>query len=104
MVIGSMGGPRIITSVILTILNYLDYGLQLQAAMDFPRIHEQWVPDQLFVEPEISFDVQAALRARGHAVKVQDPWAAVTAIAADSTHGGWWGASDGRVDGLAKGF
>jgi gamma-glutamyltranspeptidase/glutathione hydrolase len=104
MVVGSMGGPRIITSVVLTVLNAMDYGLQLQAAMDFPRIHEQWVPDELFVESDISDDVKAALRSRGHHVTVQDPWAAVTAILADSAFGGWWGAADGRVTGLAKGF
>jgi gamma-glutamyltranspeptidase/glutathione hydrolase len=104
MVVGSMGGPRIITSTVLTIVNAIDYGLSLQAAMDFPRFHEQWVPDQLFLEPEYSVDVMEALRAKGHHVKMQDPWAAVTGIMADSTYKGWWGAVDSRVDGLAKGF
>jgi gamma-glutamyltranspeptidase/glutathione hydrolase len=104
MVIGSMGGPRIITSVVLTILNHLDYGLQLQAAMDFPRIHEQWMPDELYVESDVPLDVIRALGSMRHTVTVQDPWAAVTAIVADSTYEGWWGASDSRVDGLAKGF
>ena len=104
MVAGSMGGPRIITSTVLTIINSIDFGLQLQAAMDFPRFHEQWMPDQLFVEPDYSFDVLTALRTRGHQIKVQDPWAAVTAIKVDSTYGGWWGASDSRVGGMAKGF
>lgn len=104
MVVGSMGGPRIITSTVLTIINSIDYGLNLQAAMDFPRIHEQWVPDQLFLEREYSLDVLSALRARGHQIKIQDPWAAVTGILADSTYHGWWGGADSRVDGQAKGF
>ena len=104
MLIGSMGGPRIITSTVLTIINSIDFGMQLQAAMDFPRFHQQWVPDQLFLEPEYSNDVIAALTRKGHLIKIQDPWAAVTAILADSTYGGWRGAADSRVDGAAKGF
>jgi gamma-glutamyltranspeptidase / glutathione hydrolase len=103
-VIGSMGGPRIITSTVLTLLNVLDFGMDIQEAMDAPRIHEQWVPDVLYLEPEIPYDVQAALKAKGHTVRVQSHWSAVTAIAADSTMGGWWGGSDSRVDGSAEGF
>jgi gamma-glutamyltranspeptidase / glutathione hydrolase len=104
MVIGSMGGPRIITSVVLALLNVLDYGMNIQEAIDYPRIHEQWVPDVLYMEPEFPFDVQTALRDRRHNVLVQSRWAAVTAIVADSTYGGWWGGADSRVEGLAKGF
>jgi gamma-glutamyltranspeptidase / glutathione hydrolase len=103
-VVGSMGGPRIITSVVLTLLNYLDFGMTLQEAVDFPRIHEQWMPDVLYTEQDVPFDVLANLRDRGHNVKVQTRWAAVTAIAVDSTYGGWWGASDSRAEGSAKGF
>ena len=104
MVMGSMGGPRIITSVVLTLLNVLDFGMNLQEAVDAPRIHQQWMPDLLYVEPEHPSDVLTALRQRGHVVQSQPRWAAVTAIMADSTYGGWWGASDSRVSGLAKGF
>jgi gamma-glutamyltranspeptidase/glutathione hydrolase len=104
MVVGSMGGPRIITSTALTIVNLIDYGMDLQQAMDFSRVHQQWVPDELFLESDISFDVQAALRDKGHKVTVQKPWAAVTGITLDPKYGGWWGASDSRAGGLAKGF
>ena len=104
MVVGSMGGPRIITSVVLTLLNVIDHGMNVQEAMDFPRIHQQWVPDELYVEPDIPVDVLANLRNKGHNVRPQSRWAAVTAIVADSTYGGWSGAADSRVDGLAKGF
>jgi gamma-glutamyltranspeptidase/glutathione hydrolase len=104
MIIGSMGGPRIITSVVLTLLNAIDYGMNLQEAVDFPRFHEQWVPDLLYMEQDYPLDVLANLRNLGHEVKVQGRWAAVTAISADSTHGGWWGAADSRVEGLAKGY
>jgi gamma-glutamyltranspeptidase/glutathione hydrolase len=103
MVIGSMGGPRIITSVVLTLLNALDYRMNLQEAVDVPRFHQQWMPDLLYLEQDFPFDIQANLRNLKHTVKVQGRWAAVTAISADSTYGGWWGAADSRVEGLAKG-
>ncbi|HEY3295840.1 MAG TPA: gamma-glutamyltransferase [bacterium] len=104
MVVGSMGGPRIITSVVLTLLNLIDQGMNVQEAMDFPRFHQQWMPDQLYVESDTPMDVQVNLRNKGHNVRPQSRWAAVTAIVADSTYGGWWGGADSRVDGLAKGF
>jgi gamma-glutamyltranspeptidase/glutathione hydrolase len=103
-VIGSMGGPRIITSVVLALVNLLDFGMNLQEAVDAPRIHQQWRPDVLYVEPEHPKDVVAALRQKGHTVQVEPRWAAATAIMADSTYGGWWGAADSRVSGLAKGY
>ncbi|MCX6600447.1 MAG: gamma-glutamyltransferase [bacterium] len=62
------------------------------------------MPDLLHVEPEHPNDVLTALRRRGHVVQLEPRWAAVTAIMADTTYGGWWGASDSRVMGLAKGF
>jgi gamma-glutamyltranspeptidase/glutathione hydrolase len=104
MVLGSMGGPRIITSVVLSLLNVLDFGMNVQEAVDAPRIHEQWMPDVLYLEPEYPNDVLTALRQMGHNVQSQPHWAAATAITADTTYGGWWGASDSRVSGLAKGF
>jgi gamma-glutamyltranspeptidase / glutathione hydrolase len=104
MVLGSMGGPRIITSVVLAMLNVFDFGMNVQEAIDYPRVHEQWAPDVLYMEPENPYDVQAALRDKGHHLLVQNHWAATTAIMADSTYGGWWGGADSRVEGLAKGY
>ncbi|RPH95597.1 gamma-glutamyltransferase [candidate division KSB1 bacterium] len=101
---GSMGGPRIITSVVLALINMLDFGMTSQEAMDFPRIHQQWMPDVLYMEPEYPFDVLSALRAKGHTIRQQNRWAAATAIMADTARSGWWGASDSRVNGFAKGF
>lgn len=102
-VVGSMGGPRIITSVVLTLLNVLDFGMNIQEAIDAPRIHQQWVPDVLAMEPEHPADVQSALGLMGHNVKSQNRWSAVTAIMADTTYGGWWGGADSRVSGFATG-
>lgn len=104
LVVGSMGGPRIITSVALTILNIVQFGMNAQEATDFPRFHQQWVPDRLAVEPDIPFDVLENLRGKNHYVQYGRRWSAVAAIVADSVRGGWWGASDSRVGGLAAGF
>jgi len=51
MVLGTPGGSRIITTVLLTILNVIDYGMDIQEAVDAPRFHQQWLPDVTNVEP-----------------------------------------------------
>jgi len=51
MVLGTPGGSRIITSVLHTIINVIDYGMDIQEAVDAPRFHQQWLPDVTFVEP-----------------------------------------------------
>jgi gamma-glutamyltranspeptidase/glutathione hydrolase len=51
MVLGSPGGARIITITLETILNLVDYGMELQEAVDAPRFHHQWLPDTLQAEP-----------------------------------------------------
>ncbi len=64
MVTGSPGGPRIISTVLLTILNVVDYGMDAQQAVSAPRFHHQWVPDELVVEPAVPGDVVRGARAR----------------------------------------
>ena len=62
MVTGGRGGPRIISTVVGTIMNVVDYGMNLQEAVNAPRIHHQWLPDQIFVEPmALSADTRAML-------------------------------------------
>ncbi|MFZ5522461.1 MAG: gamma-glutamyltransferase [Pseudomonadota bacterium] len=51
MVLGTPGGSRIITTVLLTILNVIDYGMDVQEAVDAPRFHQQWLPDVTNAEP-----------------------------------------------------
>ncbi|MCP6675160.1 gamma-glutamyltransferase, partial [Klebsiella pneumoniae] len=51
MVIGSPGGSRIITITLQAIMNVVDHGMNLQEAIDAPRIHHQWLPDRVFMEP-----------------------------------------------------
>ncbi|HWJ74809.1 MAG TPA: gamma-glutamyltransferase [Kaistia sp.] len=81
MVLGSPGGSRIITAVVETILNVVDFGMTIQEAVNAPRVHAQWLPDILFAEPyALSPDTIRALVERGHQVRAQKPWGAVEAI------------------------
>jgi gamma-glutamyltranspeptidase/glutathione hydrolase len=82
LVLGSPGGSRIITTVLETALNMLDYGMAPQEAVDAPRLHHQWLPDTLFAEPyALSPDTRALLAAMGYHVVEQTPWGAVALIA-----------------------
>jgi gamma-glutamyltranspeptidase/glutathione hydrolase len=105
MVTGSPGGPRIISTTLLTILNVVDYGMDVQEAVSAPRFHHQWVPDRLVVEPAVPQDVIEALRCRGHRVEVSESnWSSAQAIVVDPESGRHTGGSDPRSDGLALGY
>src|SRR5437868_2863601 len=65
--VGSPGGPTIINTVLDVITNVINYNMNIQQAIDAPRIHHQWLPDELVAEPYgLSGDTQKALVARGH--------------------------------------
>ena len=67
LVLGSPGGPKIITSVFQTLINVIDHGMNIREAIDAGRVHHQWWPDTLWVEPRaLVADVEAILRERGH--------------------------------------
>jgi len=114
MVVGTPGGSRIITAVMLTILNVIDYGMDIQEAVDAPRIHQQWMPETTFVEARaLSPDTAALLTAMGHLLTVPQPENHVAAIliGAPSLNAGpvgankFYGAIDPRRDtGLALGY
>ena len=105
MVSGSPVGPRIISTTLLTVLNVVDYGMDVQAAVAAPRIHHQWVPDKLFVEPAIPADVVEGLEQRGHTVEVGTRnWSSAQSIVIDHEAGWHYGGSDPRSDGLAVGY
>jgi len=105
MVTGSPGGPRIISTTLLTILNVIDYEMTAQEAVSVPRFHHQWQPDKLRVEPETPADVVEALRARGHEVDVEKRhWSAAEVIVIDPKTGLHAGGSDPRTDGAAVGW
>ena len=102
---GSPGGSRIISSTLLSILNVVDCGMDVQAAVSAPRFHQQWEPDRVDVEPEIPADVIEGLRERGHTVEISPrDWSAVEAIEIDPETGVHYGGSDPRRDGLALGY
>jgi gamma-glutamyltranspeptidase/glutathione hydrolase len=66
MALGAPGGPRIISGVLQVLLHVIDFGLDIQRAVDQPRIHHQWMPDRLYHEPGLSLDTLELLRKRGH--------------------------------------
>ncbi|OHV79950.1 gamma-glutamyltransferase [Ensifer sp. LCM 4579] len=75
MVIGSPGGARIITITLEAILNVIDHGMNIQEAVDAPRIHHQWLPDKVFMEPyALSPDSLRLLSTMGHNVQVDENW------------------------------
>ena len=81
MVIGSPGGSRIITTVLQAILNVVDYGMTIQAAIDAPRLHHQWLPDVVDLEPlALSPDTRRLLEAQGYEFKDKMPWSMAEGI------------------------
>ena len=81
MVVGGRGGSRIITIVLEAVMNVIDYGLDPQEAVDAPRIHHQWLPDEIFVEPmALSPDTRKMLTDMGYKITDQAPWGAAGMI------------------------
>jgi gamma-glutamyltranspeptidase/glutathione hydrolase len=105
MTAGAPGGSRISTAVLQVILNVLDFGMNVQDAVDAPRVHHQWQPDQLSLERGISPDTVALLKSRGYEVDYA-PGVVLAQVAAIVSDGGWLqGASDGRsAAGKAAGY
>jgi gamma-glutamyltranspeptidase / glutathione hydrolase len=102
--LGARGGPRIITSVLQAVVNVIDHDMNIQQAIDAPRIHHQWFPDEILYEPYgLSSDTQATLEKLGH--KFAEPLviASMTGIMIDED-GTRLGAIDSRSDGEAIGF
>jgi len=111
LVLGSPGSSRIITTVELAIMGVVDYGMNIQEAIDAPRFHQQWMPDVLFVESWFSPDTIHALEKMGYKiVGGQDKdspwsyWSDAECIAIDPQTGERLGASDGRNNGKAVGY
>ncbi len=104
--LGSPGGPTIINTVLQVILNVIDFGMNLQQAIAMPRIHHQWMPDQIVHEPfGLSRDTMEALRARGHTFAERPRYMGdVQAIMIEPETGMRLGASDPRMDGRPVGY
>ena len=107
MVLGSPGGPRIITIVANILIGVVDFGLDIQEAVNAPRFHHQWLPDQIFVEDRLSPDTMNVLRSKGHKVEIDyswPDWGDGECIMIDPKTGERLGASDGRNNGKAVGY
>jgi gamma-glutamyltranspeptidase/glutathione hydrolase len=107
MVLGSPGGPRIITTVANILMGVVDYGMNIQQAVNAPRFHNQWLPDKEVVERGISPDTVRLLKQMGHNVEVEDEesdWTDGECILIDPLSGERMGASDGRNNGHAVGY
>jgi gamma-glutamyltranspeptidase/glutathione hydrolase len=97
LVTGSPGGSRIVSTVLQVIVNVLDYDMNIADAVDAPRLHHQWRPDQVRAERGLPDDVLAGLRARGHTVVT--PMGQTSANSIAITSEGFFGAADPRTRG-----
>jgi gamma-glutamyltranspeptidase/glutathione hydrolase len=104
--VGSPGGPTIINTVLCVITNVIDYGMNIQQAIDAPRIHHQWLPDEIVFEPYgLSGDTQEALSSRGHKLSKPRYLGDAEGIMIEEKTGIRLGATDPRrSDGLAVGY
>ena len=102
---GARGGARIISAVLQTVINVIDHNMDIQAAIDAPRIHHQWFPDEILTEPfGVSPDTMAILSGYGHKFAAQPGnVASATGIMFDEK-GIRLGAIDSRSDGVAVGY
>jgi len=113
-VLGTPGGSRIITTVLLTLINVIDYGMDIQEAVDAPRFHQQWLPASTALEAFcLSPDTEALLRAMGHQFSAAQPANHVAAILVGAPkidgrplgNNRFYGANDPRRrSGLALGY
>jgi gamma-glutamyltranspeptidase / glutathione hydrolase len=104
LVLGSPGGPTIITTVANVLIDAVDFGLDIQEAVNAPRFHHQWLPDQILVEDRLSPDTMDVLRSKGHKLSVRHFWGDGECIMIDPKTGERLGASDGRNNGKAVGY
>jgi gamma-glutamyltranspeptidase/glutathione hydrolase len=103
LITGSPGGSRIITAVLQIILNSLDFGMTIDKAVSAPRLHNQWQPDQMLVEPGFDPALLADLAERGQKIVPARPGTSANSIAV--TKDGIFGAADPRTRGaLAAGY
>jgi len=106
MILGSPGGGKIITTVAQIIFNVVDFGLSLKEAVEAPRIHHQWQPDEIQAEPRgISPETRKRLVRMGHMVRYRDSMiGAAHCIYVDPVTGWYFGAVDSRRESGAAGY
>jgi len=112
LVLGSPGSSKIITTVANVLMGVIDYGMNIQEAVNAPRFHNQWLPDVVNVERWFSPDTLVALQHMGYKVQiglrdspeVEAYWSDAECVAVDEKTGERLGASDGRNNGKAVGY
>ena len=109
LVTGSPGGSRIITAVLQVITNVIDFDMSIAEAVTAPRLHNQWQPDETYVEPGFAPAVLDALKARGHKIVSTAPHSSANSIEVlpktEFKPQGYIGAADTRTRGaLAAGY
>ena len=103
LITGSPGGSRIISAVLQVIVNAIDFKMPIGQAVSAPRLHQQWQPENVYVEPGFAPDVLEALEKRGHKIVATPPHTSTNSI--EVTAEGYVGAADRRTRGsLAAGF
>ena len=103
LITGSPGGSRIITAVLQIIVNAIDFHMPIDQAVSAPRLHHQWQPDEVYVEPGFAPEVLEALAKRGHNVVPTPSYSSTNSI--EITPDGYIGAADRRTRGsLAAGY
>jgi gamma-glutamyltranspeptidase/glutathione hydrolase len=105
LIVGSPGGSMIITSVLQVIMNVIDFGMDIQDAINAPRIHHQWFPDEIYYEQfGLSCDVKENLIRRGNKIGGERILGCVEGILIDHFNNIIYGASDPRGNGWAEGY
>lgn len=102
MVVGTPGGPTILNSVLQAVVNVIDFKMNAQDAVAAPRVHHQWYPDKLFMEPGFSPDTIALLKSRGHSIEMKPSNNDMNMILMDGTS--IQAGIDPRREGKAAGF
>ena len=98
MVTGSPGGRTIINTVLQTIVNVVDFGMDMQAAVDAPRFHHQWLPDRITVESGgFSEEILGLLRSMGHRVTERARQGSAQVVGVDTESALLAGAPDRRA-------
>ena len=104
LVLGSPGGPRIISTVLNILTGVTDFRMNIQEAVNSPRFHHQWMPDTIYVERGFSPDTLRLLRDMGHKLSEGGYWSDGECIEIDPNSGERLGASDARNNGKALGY
>jgi gamma-glutamyltranspeptidase/glutathione hydrolase len=105
LILGARGGSTILTVVLQVIINCIDFGMDIQDAVNQPRIHHQWLPDQIdYEEFGLTLDVKENLIERGHKIGSIKILGCVEGILIDPDNRVIYGATDARGYGSAEGY